>query len=96
MRVLLPVRDSSRVRKPTVWPTDSPSICAMRVATARAARRRGSSITILPAPSDFSASNASGTPVDLPAPGGACRTTFACAATAANSEGSAASIGRVN
>ena len=80
MRVLLLVRDSSRVRKPTVWPTASPSICAMRVATARAARRRGSSITILPLPSDFSASSASGTPVDLPAPGGACNTTFACPA----------------
>ncbi len=54
----------------------------MRVATARAASRRGSSITILPARQRFSANSASGTPVDLPAPGGACSTTLRCADTA--------------
>jgi hypothetical protein len=68
----------------------------MRVATARAARRRGSSITILPPASHSSVSNASGTPVDLPAPGGACNTTFAFPATLARSDGSTASIGRVS
>ena len=63
-------------------------------AAARAASLRGSSITILPDCSCPAASNASGTPVDLPAPGGACSTTFAWAATAARSAGSAESMGK--
>ena len=95
MRVLLLVRDSSRVRKPTVWPTASPSICAMRVATARAARRRGSSITILPLTERLRR------PAMPAGRRSTCRRRAAPAtrrsrapATAARSDGSAASIGR--
>ena len=51
MRVSRLTRVSSRVRKPTVLPTGSPSSCAMRAATARAAMRRGSSIRIFRSPS---------------------------------------------
>ena len=59
---------------PTVSPTFSPSVCAMRSAAARAASRRGSSTMILPPATQGSSSSASGTRVVLPAPGGATST----------------------
>ena len=43
----------------------------MRVAAARVASRRGSSIRMLPSPRHGASSSASGTSVVLPAPGGA-------------------------
>ena len=43
MRVRRPIFEPSRTRRPTVSPTASPSVAAMRSAAARAARRRGSS-----------------------------------------------------
>ena len=49
IRVAAETSASPRIRKPIVRPTGSPSISAMRAAAARAARRRGSSITIRPA-----------------------------------------------
>ena len=48
-----------------------PSMSAMRRAAARAASRRGSSMTIFALDSHGSSSSASGTRVVLPAPGGA-------------------------
>ncbi len=62
-------------------------------AAARAASRRGSSMTILPPPSQGASSSASGTSVVLPAPGGACSTAAPLASNAARSSGSAAPIG---
>ena len=47
---------------------------AIRRAAARVARRRGSSTTMRPSPSQGSSSRASGTTVVLPAPGGAAMT----------------------
>ena len=66
----------------------------MRVATARAASRRGSSITIRRPPPTASASSASGTTVLLPAPGGASSTAAPGARSAACSGASTASMGR--
>ena len=64
---------SSRVRKPMRFPTLSPSSSDIRMAAARAARRRGSRSRILPRPACRAAS---GTSVVLPAPGGATSTAF--------------------
>jgi uncharacterized protein YqgC (DUF456 family) len=72
----------------------SSSVVAMRVATARAATRRGSSITIRSLPSQAGLEAASGTTVLLPAPGGASSTAEACVASAARRSGSASWIGR--
>ena len=67
----------------------------MRVAMARAASRRGSSIRISRPPrAHGSSSSASGTTVLLPAPGGASSTAARCVPSAARSGGSAASIGQ--
>ena len=76
MRVARLTRVSSRVRMPTVLPTGSPSRCAMRCATARAAMRRGSSIRSVRPASQSLSRRASGTMVLLPAPGGACSSTL--------------------
>ncbi|KAI8469772.1 MAG: hypothetical protein J3K34DRAFT_422769 [Monoraphidium minutum] len=68
---------SSRTRYPTVRPTGSRSIDAMRRAAALAATRRGSSTMMRWPPSRNAgacSSSASGTAVVLPAPGGACST----------------------
>lgn len=65
----------------------------MRCAAARAARRRGSSITILRPPSHGSSSSARGTTVVFPAPGGACSTAAVPARSASRTPGSTASIG---
>ena len=67
----------------------------MNDAAARAARRRGSSITSLAPPSHGSAMSASGTRVVLPAPGGASSTATVRAASAARSDGMISSIGSV-
>ena len=48
IRVSAETAESSRVRKPTVRPSGSPSSEAMRAAAARVASRRGSSTRILP------------------------------------------------
>ncbi len=66
----------------------------MRVATARAASRRGSSITIRPPAAHGSPRSASGTTVLLPAPGGASSTAAPGARSAAVSGASTASMGR--
>ncbi len=59
---------------PTVSPTCSPSVDAMRAAAARAASRRGSSTRIFLSFAHGSSSSTSGTRVVLPAPGGATST----------------------
>ena len=65
----------------------------MRRAAALAANRRGSSMTI-PVPSNHgSPSNASGTPVVLPAPGGAWSTAPWPTRSVSRSAGSTCSIG---
>ena len=74
-------------------PVRSPSSVAMRSATARAAMRLGSSMTMRPSPRHAASSSASGTTVLLPAPGGASSTTGRPAASAAASSGSAATMG---
>ncbi len=63
----------------------------MRSATARAARRRGSSSRILRPCAHGSSSRASGTTVLLPAPGGATSTALACWRRLSSSCGNAAS-----
>ncbi len=92
-RVAAETLDCMRTRKPTVRPTGSPKVAAMRSAAARAARRRGSRTMILPLPTQGSASSSSGTTVVLPAPGGATRTAALCVDSAAFSPGRASSIG---
>ena len=74
IRVLGPMRRSSRVWYPTVSPGFSPKRDAMRCAAARAARRRGSSMTMRRPFTQGSLMSRSGTSVVLPAPGGATRT----------------------
>ena len=71
-----------------------PSETAMRVATARAASRRGSSTRSLRPWVHGSSSSASGTTVLLPAPGGACSTAARRERRACLSSGSAARTGR--
>src|SRR5262245_26778540 len=66
----------------------------MREATARAARRRGSSISTRWPFIQDSSRIASGTTVLLPAPGGAWRTTERWVPSASCSAGSTSSIGR--
>ena len=93
MRVRAETRLCSRTRRPTVSPTASPRLEAMRAAAARAASRRGSSTMILPLAANGSSSSASGTRVVLPAPGGATSTARVPAPSAAASRGRASSIG---
>ena len=95
IRVAGEVAPSMRVRKPTVRPTGSSSSEAMRVAAARVARRRGSSIRILPSPRHEADSSSSGTRVVLPAPGGATSTAARPASRAARNAGSVSVTGRV-
>ena len=94
MRVVAPIFRSSRVWYPTVSPTFSPSMNAMRCAAARAARRRGSSITILRPATQFSCMRRSGTSVVLPAPGGAMSTACRRVARASRRGAMAPSTGR--
>ena len=70
-RVSRPTRDSPRTRYPTVSPTRWLRVAASRRAEARAAIRRGSSITTSRPSSQWASKSASGTRVVLPAPGGA-------------------------
>src|SRR5688500_16489916 len=67
----------------------------MNPAAARAATRRGSSITILRPSSQGASSKASGTCVVLPAPGGASSTSRGCAASDARICGSSSAMGNV-
>ena len=83
MRVRLEILEPKRTRKPTVSPTCSFSVAAMRAAAARAASRRGSSTRIFLSAAHGSSSSTSGTRVVLPAPGGATSTAALCAASAA-------------
>ena len=83
MRVRLETLEPKRTRKPTVSPTGSPSVEAMRAAAARAASRRGSSTRIFLSFAHGSSSSTSGTRVVLPAPGGATSTAALFAASAA-------------
>jgi hypothetical protein len=66
---------------------------AMRVATARAASRRGSSIRMPRPPSHAASSSASGTAVLLPAPGGAVSTADRACASACAIPGRCGAIG---
>ena len=74
--VLGPTFVSSLMRYPTVPPTDSPSVVAMRWAAARAASRRGSSMSSFLSASHGASSKASGTRVVFPAPGAAVSSAF--------------------
>ena len=74
MRVFGPMARSSRVWYPTRSPGALPVSCAIRLAAARVANRRGSSTMIFPSPRHVASSSASGTTVVLPAPGGALTT----------------------
>ena len=65
----------------------------MNPAAARAATRRGSSITIFRPPSQSSPSSATGTRVVLPAPGGASTSNRGCTASDARIPGMSSSIG---
>ena len=94
MRVLAPIFRSSRVWYPTVSPTFSPNMNAMRCAAARAASRRGSSITILWPVIQSSCNRRSGTRVVLPAPGGAMSTECRRVVRASLSGAMASSTGR--
>src|SRR5690349_2384064 len=94
IRVRLPTLVSSRMRKPTVSPTRSPSVAAIRSATARVASRRGSSMTMRLPRAHGSSSSASGTTVLLPAPGGATTTALPPVRSAAARGLRASSIGR--
>jgi len=83
------------MRYPTVAPTGSPNVCAMRSAAARAASLRGSSIRILPLV-NLASSIAKGTRVVFPAPGGACKTARPLERSASISLGKTGSIGNAN
>lgn len=90
MRVMMPsVRTSIRVVSdtfvsnltlyPTVFPTGSPIVAAMRAAICMAASLRGSSMIIFPPPLAFMLSRmVSGRTVDFPAPGGAVTMVVGC------------------
>src|SRR6185437_126990 len=93
IRVRRPTRPSPRMRYPTVSPTDSPRSSASLAAAALVARRRGSSMTTDWVPSQGASSSAGGTPVVLPAPGGAWRTSAPRVASASRIAGSIASMG---
>ena len=94
MRVSRLTRVSSRVRKPTVFPTGSPKSCAMREATARAATRRGSSSRIFLPPIQWLFIKDRGTMVLLPAPGGASSSTRRPRSSVWKSAGSAWLMGK--
>ena len=74
MRVLRDTFEPKRTRRPTVSPTFSFSVAAIRSAAARAASRRGSSTRIFLSAAQSVSISHSGTRVVLPAPGGATRT----------------------
>ena len=94
MRVFRESFEPKRTRKPTVSPTRSPSVFAIRSAAARAASRRGSSTRMRRLSCAHSSpASTSGTRVVLPAPGGATSTAAFCVRSAAVKSGSAASMG---
>src|SRR5690349_1677979 len=94
MRVCLPTLEPNRTRRPTVSPTCSSNVDAMRAAAARAASRRGSRTRIFLSFAHGSSSRTSGTRVVLPAPGGATRTAALLALRAATNSCNAVSMGR--
>ena len=94
MRVRFVTFESKRTRNPTVSPTCSPNVDAIRAAAARAASRRGSRTRIFLPLAHGSSSRTSGTRVVLPAPGGATSTAALLPASAAARSGSASSMGR--
>ena len=94
IRVRFVTFEPNRTRRPTVSPTCSPRVAAMRAAAARAASLRGSRTRIFLSFAHGSSSRTSGTRVVLPAPGGATSTAALRSASAALSAGSAASIGK--
>ena len=94
MRVRFVTFESKRTRRPTVSPTCSRNVDAMRAAAARAASRRGSNTRIFLSFAHGSSSSTRGTRVVLPAPGGATSTAASLPESAAVRAGSAASIGR--
>src|SRR5436190_1968992 len=93
MRVLRDTFEPKRTRKPTVSPTLSCKVAAIRSAAARAARRRGSSTRIFLSAAHSASISHSGTRVVLPAPGGATSTAACRCRNAAVRRGSASSIG---
>ena len=93
IRVRRDTFEPKRTRKPTVSPTRSPSVFAIRSAAARAASRRGSRTRMRRCSAHGSSASTSGTRVVLPAPGGATSTAALLARNAAVSSGSAASMG---
>ena len=94
MRVLGPIWRSSRVWYPTSSPGSCPINEAKRRAAARAASRRGSSITMRCPFNQLSLIRRNGTRVVLPAPGGATKTAVRRVANAARSSVTTSSIGR--
>jgi hypothetical protein len=94
IRVRFEILEPKRTRRPTVSPTCSLKVAAMRLDAARAASRRGSSSRIFLSAAHGSSSSTSGTRVVLPAPGGATSTAVLLARNAAVSRGSASSMGR--
>src|ERR1700733_3749209 len=94
MRVLRDTFEPNRTRRPTVSPTRSPSVFAMRSAAARAASLRGSSTRMRRSLTQSSLARTSGTLVVLPAPGGATSTAQLFARNASVNSGTTASMGR--
>src|ERR1700734_1708256 len=94
MRVLRDTFEPNRTRRPTVSPTRSPSVFAMRSAAARAASLRGSSTRMRRSLTQSSLARTSGTLVVLPAPGGATSTAQLFARNAPVNSGTTASMGR--
>ncbi len=87
------VFEPKRTRRPTVSPTFSPKVLAIRVAAARAAILRGSNTRMRRSAAQGSPPSANGTRVVLPAPGGATKTATLRPRNTAVSSGSAVSIG---
>ncbi len=93
IRVRREIFEPNRSRTPTVAPTSSPKVAAMRAAAARAASRRGSSSRIFFAAAQPSPASTSGTRVVFPAPGGAISTALHLSLKAPRRSGSAGSMG---
>src|SRR5271155_2938615 len=94
MRVLRDTFEPNRTRRPTISPTRSRSVFAMRSAAARAASLRGSSTRMRRSLTQSSLARTSGTLVVLPAPGGATSTAQLFARKAPVNSGTTASMGR--
>jgi hypothetical protein len=93
MRVRDDTFEPKRTRRPTVSPTRSLRLAAIRSAAVRAASLLGSSTRIFLSAAHSASASHNGTRVVLPAPGGATRTAARTCRSAAVSRGSASSIG---